>query len=71
MLGDSSVGEQFYHLKQGKLSITDYALCFCVLAAISGCNERSLLTTYRQGLEPKFQLHLAAYDDSFSLERFI
>ncbi len=54
-VGDASVGEQLYHLKQGKTSVQDYALRFCTLAASSGWNERSLLTTYRQGLEPSLR----------------
>ncbi len=69
--GDTSVGEQLYHLRQGSLPINDYDLKFRTLAAVSGCNERSLLTTYRQGLEPRLRLQLAAYDDSYGLERFI
>lgn len=69
--GDSSVGEQCYHLRQGSISVNDYALKFRTLAAASGWNEGSLLTTYRQGLEPQVRLHLAAYDDSIGLERFI
>ncbi|KAI2653766.1 Transposon Tf2-6 polyprotein [Labeo rohita] len=40
-------------------------------AAASGWNERSLLTTYRLGLEPKLRLQLAALDDNMGLERFI
>ncbi len=63
--GDTAVSEQLYHLRQGCLSINDYALKFRTLAAASGWNERSLLTTYRQGLEPRVRLQLAAYDDSY------
>ncbi len=70
-VGDSSVGEQLYHLRQVSISINDYTLKFRTLAAASGWNERSLLTTYRQGLEPRLRLQLAAYDDSCRLERFI
>ncbi len=44
---------------------------FRTLAAASGWNERSLLTSYRQGLEPRVRLQLSAYDDSYGLERFI
>ncbi len=51
-VGDASVSEKLYHLKQGKTSVQDYALRFRTLAASSGWNERSLLTTYCQGLEP-------------------
>ncbi len=69
--GDSSVGEQLYHLRQGSLSITDYALKFRTLAAASGWNEHSLLTTYRQGLEPRVRLQLSAYDDFYGLEKCI
>uniref|UniRef100_A0A9J7XS29 CCHC-type domain-containing protein n=1 Tax=Cyprinus carpio carpio TaxID=630221 RepID=A0A9J7XS29_CYPCA len=68
---DSSIGEKLYNLKQGKMSVNDYALQFRTLAATSGWNEQALLTTYRQGLDPRVWLHLAAYEDTIGLERFI
>lgn len=68
--GDTSVGEQLYHLHQGKMSNNDYALKFRTLAAASGWNERSLLT-YWQGLETRVRLHIAAYDDTIGLKHFI
>ncbi len=52
-------------------SIAVYSLKFRTLAAASGWNERSLLTTYRLGLEPQLCLQLAAYDDICGLEKFI
>ncbi|ROL47994.1 Retrotransposon-like protein 1 [Anabarilius grahami] len=70
-ISDSSAGEKLYNLKQGSMSIYDYALQFRTLAAISGWNEQALITTYRQGLEPRVRLHLAAYEDSIGLEKFI
>ncbi|KAI2652427.1 Transposon Tf2-6 polyprotein [Labeo rohita] len=66
-----SAGEQLYHLKQGTMSIHEYSLKFRTLAAASGWNERSLLTTYRLGLEPKLRMQLAAHDDHQGLDRFI
>ncbi|KAI2657384.1 Transposon Tf2-6 polyprotein [Labeo rohita] len=66
-----SAGEQLYHLKQGTMSIHEYFLKFRTLAAASGWNERSLLTTYGLGLEPKLRLQLAALDDHVGLEKFI
>ncbi len=69
--GDSSIGEQLYNLCQGSMPINYYALKFRTLTAASGWNERSLLTTYRQGLEPRVWLQLSAYDDSYGFERFI
>lgn len=69
--GDSTIGEQLYNLKQGKMTIHQYSLQFRTLAAASGWNEASLLTAFRQGLEPKRRLQLAVYDDSYDLERFI
>ncbi|KAK3528936.1 hypothetical protein QTP70_013439 [Hemibagrus guttatus] len=69
--GDSSVGERLCRLKQGNLSVTEYALQFRTLAAASGWNEQALITTYRQGLDPQVRLHLAAYEDSMGLEKFI
>ncbi|KAK3512423.1 hypothetical protein QTP70_009845 [Hemibagrus guttatus] len=68
---DSSIGEELYNLKQGKMSVNEYALQFRTLAAKSGWNEQALLTSYRQGLDPQLRLHLAAYEDSIRLERFI
>lgn len=65
------MGEQLYHLRQGSMSVNDYALKFWTLAAASGWNEHSLLTTYRQGLEPRVWLRLVAYDDTIGLECFI
>ncbi len=70
-IGDSSVGEQLYHLQQGQMSVTDYALKFRTLAVASGWDERALITTYRQGLNPALRLHLAIYDDVMGVEKFI
>ncbi len=53
------------------MSIKQYSLKFRTLAAASGWNEPSLITAYRQGLNPKLRLQLAAYDDTHGLERFI
>ncbi|XP_048037409.1 uncharacterized protein LOC125262625, partial [Megalobrama amblycephala] len=52
-LADSSIGEKLYNLKQGSKSVTDYALQFRTLAASSGWNEQALITSFRQGLEPR------------------
>ncbi|ROL41046.1 Retrotransposon-like protein 1 [Anabarilius grahami] len=49
---DSSIGAKLYNLKQGKLSVNEYALQFRTLVARSGWNEQALLTSYRQGLDP-------------------
>ncbi|KAK3529972.1 hypothetical protein QTP86_009360 [Hemibagrus guttatus] len=68
---DSSLGERLCQLKQGSMSVSDYALQFRTLAAASGWNEQALITTYRQGLDSRVRLHLAAYEDSIGLERFI
>ncbi|KAK3569088.1 hypothetical protein QTP86_022131 [Hemibagrus guttatus] len=69
--GDSSVGERLCRIKQGNLSVTEYALQFRTLAAASGWNEQALIATYRQGLDPQVRLHLAAHEDSMGLEKFI
>ncbi|ROL48173.1 Retrotransposon-derived protein PEG10 [Anabarilius grahami] len=53
------------------MSVNEYALQFRTLAAKSVWNEQALLTSYRQGLDPQVRLHLAAYEDSIGLERFI
>ncbi|KAK3547900.1 hypothetical protein QTP70_000359 [Hemibagrus guttatus] len=68
---DSSISKELYNLKQGKMSVNEYALQFRTLAAKSGWNEQALLTSYRQGLVPQVRLHLAVYEDSIGLERFI
>ncbi|ROL50090.1 Retrotransposon-derived protein PEG10 [Anabarilius grahami] len=70
-LTDSSAGEKLYNLKQGAMSIYDYALQFRTLAAVCGWNEQALITTYRQGLEPRVRLQLAACEDTIGLEKFI
>ncbi len=69
--GDSSVGEQLFQLRQGTMPIHQYSLKFRTLAAASGWNEPSLLTAFRQGLNSHLRLHLAAYDDTYGLEKFI
>ncbi|XP_048039405.1 uncharacterized protein LOC125264212 [Megalobrama amblycephala] len=68
---DSSAGEKLYNLRQGSMSIYDYALQFRTLAALSGWNEQALITNYRQGLEPRVRLQLAACEDNIGLEKFI
>ncbi|KAK3534603.1 hypothetical protein QTP86_016754 [Hemibagrus guttatus] len=68
---DSSLGERLCRLKQGTMSVPEYALQFRTLAMASSWNEQALITTYRQGLEPRVRLHLAAYEDSMGLEKFI
>ncbi|ROI96427.1 Retrotransposon-derived protein PEG10 [Anabarilius grahami] len=68
---DSSAGEKLYNLKQGTMSIYDYALQFRTLAAVCGWNEQALITTYRQGLEPRVWLQLAACEDTIGVEKFI
>ncbi|KAK3556180.1 hypothetical protein QTP70_005583 [Hemibagrus guttatus] len=69
--GDSSIGERLCRLRQGALTVSDFALQFRTLASASGWNEQALITTYRQGLNPSIRLHLAAYEDSIGLEKFI
>ncbi len=69
--GDPTAGDQLYHLRQGSLPIKEYALKFRTLAAASGWDERSLITTYHHGLEPKLCLQMAGYDDSYGLENMI
>ncbi len=69
--GDPTASDQLYHLWQGSQPIKEYALRFRTLAAVSGWNERSLITTYRQGLEPRLRLQMASYDDNFGLETMI
>lgn len=53
------------------MSVNDYDLKISTLAAASGWNECSLLTTYLEGLELRVRLHLTAYDDTIRLEHSI
>ncbi len=53
------------------MPIHQYSLKFRTLAAASGWNEPSLLTAFRQGLNSRLRLHLAAYDDTYGLEKII
>ncbi len=69
--GDPTASDRLYHLQQGSQPIKEYALRFRTLAAASGWNERSLITTYRQGLEPRLRLQMASYDDNLGLETMI
>ncbi len=69
--GDPTTSDQLYHLRQGSQPIKEYALRFRTLAAASGWNECSLITTYRQGLEPRLHLQMASYDDNLGLETMI
>ncbi|KAL0171626.1 hypothetical protein M9458_031161, partial [Cirrhinus mrigala] len=68
---DASAGEDLYHFRQNNLTVQDYSIRFRTLAAVSGWNERALVTTYRQGLEPNLRMMLAPYDDAIGLEKFI
>ncbi|KAI2647001.1 Transposon Tf2-6 polyprotein [Labeo rohita] len=68
---ETSAGEELYNFRQCTLSIQEYSVRFRTLAASSGWNERALLTTYRQGLEPNLRMMLAPHDDSMGLEHFI
>ncbi|KAK3564068.1 hypothetical protein QTP86_007525 [Hemibagrus guttatus] len=65
---DSLVGEELCKLRQGKLTVTEYAIQFRILATKSGWNEQALLAAYRQGLSPQLRLHPAAHEDAIGLE---
>ncbi len=69
--GDPTASDQLYHLRQGSQPIKEYVLRFRTLAAASGWNEGSLITTYRQGLEPRLRLQMASYKTNFGLETMI
>lgn len=47
-----SVHDELFNRQQGKSSMTDYALQFHTLTAVSGWNEMALKPTYCQGLSP-------------------
>ncbi len=48
-------------LKQGKRSVMDYAIEFCMLAADSGWNQPSLVDAFYSGLSEILKDHLALY----------
>lgn len=52
------------------MSIHNYALKFRTVTTATRWNECSLLTTYRQGLNPRLLLHLATYGGNIGLEKF-
>lgn len=66
-----SIHDQLFRLRQGKSSVSDYALQFRTLAASSGWNETALITAFRQGLNPDICLQLAIYDDHIGVEGLI
>lgn len=69
--GALSVSDQLLRLRQGTSSTNEYTLQFRTLAATSGWNEAALLSTYRQGLDPRIRAQMAIYDDSVGLESFM
>ncbi len=69
--GDPTASDQLYHLRQGSQPIKEYVLRFRTLAAAGGWNERALITTYRQRLEPRLRLQMASYKTNFGLETMI
>ena len=68
---DLSVHDQLFNLRQGKSSVSDYALQFRTLVASSGWNESALITAFRHGLNPNIQQLLVVYDDSMGIENLI
>ncbi|MGL5596556.1 MAG: DUF4939 domain-containing protein [Aeromonas sp.] len=47
-----SVHDQLFTIRQGKQTVSSYALHFRTLAAASGWGEKALTTAYRRGLNP-------------------
>lgn len=67
-----SVPNQLLWLRQGTSSTSDYLLQFSTLAATSSWNEASLLSTYRQGLDPHIRAQMVIYDDdTMGMENFM
>ncbi len=58
-------------IRDGLRLVSWLSVLWFALAAASGWNEPSLLTAFRQGLNSHLCLHLAAYDDTYGLEKFI
>lgn len=65
-----SVHNQLLRLRQGRSTVSEYALQFRTIAASSGWNEIAL-SAYRQGLNPDICLQLAIYEDSIGIEKLI
>lgn len=68
--GELSVPDQILRLRQGTSSTSDYTLQFCTLLVTSGWNKATLLSTYRQGLDPCIRAQTVIYDDTMGLESF-
>lgn len=63
--------EWLFTLKQGTLSVAEYALTFCTLAAADSWNEPALKVTYHKGLNEDLITEMACRDDQASLESLI
>lgn len=50
-VGDNSICDELYNIKQRKESAAEFSLRFCTLAAASGWDEQALITTYRNSLK--------------------
>ncbi len=64
--GDPTASDQLYHLSPSRSM--HWGSERSRLPAVG--NERSLITTCRQGLEPRLHLQMASYDDNFGLEDY-
>lgn len=66
-----SVFDQLLWLRQGISSTSDCKLQFCMLAATSGWNEATFLSSYCQWCDPRFRVQMVIYDDTMGLESFM
>lgn len=63
--------QQLLRLKQGHLTVADYAIKFRISPAESEWCSKSLLACIRDGLQPEIQLELACRDSGFELDECI
>ena len=49
-------GSCLFQLRQGKRSVADYAIEYCILTADSGWNAEALMTTFQHGFSSEDEL---------------
>lgn len=62
---------QLLDLRQGNLSVSQYAINFRILAAESGWGDAALRADFSKGLNKEIKDELAIWDESSSLNELI